>query len=774
MIAARARLAATYNTEETFTYYVDPSGGSDSNAGTKALPWASLQHAFANMSSNQSVGLKAGTTNRLTAAITSMPGSGIRVGCYGCLPGASNMPIISGGTLVSGWSNVTTTTTGSQVASDTFTDTAGTDLISHVPDTGGGSWVRSEGRTGTAVITAAGRVRPGSTGTAAQYAIKPTTGPTTGEYQVSADLYVASTGYPTTVLYAHDNLTSGTASYSAGISSSGNWTIYIAGGVAASVPASVTAGTTYHLDFTVSTSLLYLSVNGSVVVSTPPGTFTATNYAGLYFGATGSTPTDSNYGQFDNFTVTNLTDTATNTYMAAYSPTNAPSFVGWTSGGTTTGLTKGTSFTSLAANQWYYSGNTLYVNLGGTNPSTGTIEANAYRIIYDNTAGHDRQVFRGVRFQFGWDQCVNLTNTHGHIFDRCDWRWTAYSGVDSGAVCLVNYTNASLPNLFARITRCNMYQLMNDGGWSHAITNLQVDHNTASQIGYLAGDVASDCWQTEDPATDGFNYHSSAGLWIHHNHFDMSGTYSPKGCILYNGYGTSVDGGLIEYNTCNGGNYGVANTAANATIRYNTLSNQTTSFGGGIHVQNNTSIDSVYIYNNVVYGSNRSALIAQSGTNALTNWYVVNNTFADNGVFDLSFQAPLSGTVKNNIVWFTGSAPGTILMAYPNGGTEGTIAWDYNLVYDTGGAAYKGAASGSSSYNTYTGFPAWKSGTGYDTHSLTSDPMFNNASSHDYTLQSGSPAKGAGTAATIPAGATIWGFQIPAISIPAGGNIGAL
>ena len=116
MLAVRAREAAHYNTEEAFTYYVDSVSGSDAHAGTKAAPFKTAGYAFTQWTAGESIGLKAGGTYRVTSSL-GLPGAGNRLGCYGCLPGASNMPILDGGQVVTG----TWTVSSGNIYSASFT-----------------------------------------------------------------------------------------------------------------------------------------------------------------------------------------------------------------------------------------------------------------------------------------------------------------------------------------------------------------------------------------------------------------------------------------------------------------------------------------------------------------------------------------------------------------------------------------------------------------------------------------------------------------------------
>lgn len=80
-----------------FSLYVDATGGSDANPGSFAKPFASLGHALSAAISGQSIGVKVGTLQRSTTALTATTAA-VTIGEYGI--GAK--PILSGGTVVAG------------------------------------------------------------------------------------------------------------------------------------------------------------------------------------------------------------------------------------------------------------------------------------------------------------------------------------------------------------------------------------------------------------------------------------------------------------------------------------------------------------------------------------------------------------------------------------------------------------------------------------------------------------------------------------------------
>lgn len=113
--ALKALFAGSIN--QTYNYYVDPSSGSDSNGGTRSAPFLTVAHGLSTATTGQSVGVKCGTTTRITSSLTTTL-SNIRVGSYGV--GAK--PIISGGKLVATW----TATSGGTYSASLTSAPAGT------------------------------------------------------------------------------------------------------------------------------------------------------------------------------------------------------------------------------------------------------------------------------------------------------------------------------------------------------------------------------------------------------------------------------------------------------------------------------------------------------------------------------------------------------------------------------------------------------------------------------------------------------------------------
>lgn len=412
-----------------------------------------------------------------------------------------------------------------------------------------------------------------------------------------------------------------------------------------------------------------------------------------------------------------------NTYQAAL--TTAPTYA--VAG--TQALTKGAS-TTITANQWFWASNVLYVNLNGTNPTSTTVEAATTDIVV-NLDTKNYVTFDSLDFRFGADRTVRGNAAANVLFTNCNWQWCGYRS-NGGVVSLNGCDNG-------RITQGTWDQVSNDGIWFHDCANLEIDNGVMTNIGHLVGDVASDGIQMDD-ASFGTGLDSS-GLHIHDMTITMS-VNSPKGgVILVADPSIATSGGVVERVTVNGGNFGAAPSASNITFQDCRFLDQVSAYGGGIHVDTVAwTISNVVLTRNLIARSSRSGIVFQTTAQNRSNWTIVNNTFVDCAFFPFIQDAPLSGLVENNIFWYTGAAPTGML--YTAGGVVSaqTLTWDYNAVRDPGaGTPFTGPTG-----TTYASFALWKAGTSRDAHSITGDPLFNNAGAGDYTLSAPSPARDAG------------------------------
>jgi len=158
-----------------------------------------------------------------------------------------------------------------------------------------------------------------------------------------------------------------------------------------------------------------------------------------------------------------------------------------------------------------------------------------------------------------------------------------------------------------------------------------------------------------------------------------------------------------------------------------------------------TNADYVWIVNNIFY--NNLAGYDITIANSAGHYYIYNNTFASpvNPGRDGVIYTDISNAyilVENNIFYLSESNGE---FAVRNVGTDTNSTFKNNLLYNPSGSIGTHTTSGNN-----TGTPG---GTGGWTISgnLTSNPLFDDASGHDYRLQSGSPAIGLANTSTATA-----------------------
>ncbi|WP_334072462.1 right-handed parallel beta-helix repeat-containing protein [Paenibacillus sp. A14] len=155
----------------------------------------------------------------------------------------------------------------------------------------------------------------------------------------------------------------------------------------------------------------------------------------------------------------------------------------------------------------------------------------------------------------------------------------------------------------------------------------------------------------------------------------------------------------------------------------------------------------ITVRSNVIY-NNRLTGIAMGGYDdergSTVNCKIVNNTVYKNDTLNgyngqLLVQYDTRNNVIKNNIFVANSTDVLIYNAFTK--NSGNVV-DYNLYFAPGGGS---DATWTWKNKEYTGFSAYKSGTGNDAHSLFADPEFVNAAGGDFHLKSSSPAIDAGS-----------------------------
>lgn len=155
----------------------------------------------------------------------------------------------------------------------------------------------------------------------------------------------------------------------------------------------------------------------------------------------------------------------------------------------------------------------------------------------------------------------------------------------------------------------------------------------------------------------------------------------------------------------------------------------------------NITIRSNLVYNNRLTGIAMGGYDTKRGSTV--NCKIVNNTLYKNDTLgDGSGQLYVQYDTQNNTVvnniFVASSSNVLIYNEYTK--NSGNVV-DYNLYFAPGGSSN---ATWTWKNKTYTGFAAYKTGTGNDAHSKFADPLFLNAAANDFHLTTSSPAVDAG------------------------------
>jgi len=327
----------------------------------------------------------------------------------------------------------------------------------------------------------------------------------------------------------------------------------------------------------------------------------------------------------------------------------------------------------------------------------------------------------------------------------------ATDSITSGGI---GFQNSGLANIIIRnntISWC--YCPIWIGWYGSGNANIQIYSNTCyyANWGIATGD---------QEASSSLN-----GLYIHHNRIsglsywdDPSDNNHHDGIFCWCVQGNSTLNNLQVYDNVIGPDLG---TGANCTA--------------GIYISslNPDPINSPLVYNNVLYTSAADLGVPSNGficLSEVTGGYVLNNTTDATGAstpttIGLRVYAGSGVVVRNNIFSNNG------LPIYNDDTTSsGVSACDYNDYYnDSGDFYYNG---GEISYASWQAL-------GFDSHSLTANPLYVNAPAFNFDTQSGSPCATAGTnesayfttdiaGGSRPSGSgwSIGAYQYPAPPVP--------
>lgn len=413
-------------------------------------------------------------------------------------------------------------------------------------------------------------------------------------------------------------------------------------------------------------------------------------------------------------------------------------------------LKKGSSPTTLAANQYSWLSGVLYVNVG-SDPSSRTIEAGQRDHGIKTTTAINYITVDGLR--------VEKTNL-GNILINNSTNWTVRN-------CELFFGNSSSSLAGAGIHADRAHYLLADGNYinyalgegvtawrSHDVT---VSNNYIDNVLDDGGNTGPDGIQigaesTTPNACDNFK--------ILNNTVYRPSTEVSKGCII----AEMGDNGIIAGNRCYKGRFGMGVSGDNVIVERNFV----TGFGtaGGIRVTENTPMTGMKIRYNIVTNSPGFMgiyLWNDKGGTTPRSGFDISNNVVYNTYYGIMITQPFSGTVKNNIVWSPSSQPRTrFALGAPISGEPVTI--NNNIWQNTGTSSF--ISHNGVGYQTLA---AWQAATGHDMNSSTANPQWVSPTTGDFHLQAGSPAIDAG--ADVGATADFESNPVPQGAAP---DIGAL
>lgn len=195
---------------------------------------------------------------------------------------------------------------GSVFVNDSMTDTAGVVLSSHTADSGG-LWTNhpSGGGASTQITNANRAGRTTGTGQSIYYAAGT---PTTAEYDVEADFFIASSAVTSVGIFGRLNTTTGENGYMIRCSGT-DWKLFeVSGGtytqIGATYVGSVTVGQTYHVRLAIRNSVKKVYIDGIERMTATNNAITAAGRVGTRMGTL--TQTDAVGIHVDNVKATNV------------------------------------------------------------------------------------------------------------------------------------------------------------------------------------------------------------------------------------------------------------------------------------------------------------------------------------------------------------------------------------------------------------------------------------------------------------------------------------
>jgi len=406
-------------------------------------------------------------------------------------------------------------------------------------------------------------------------------------------------------------------------------------------------------------------------------------------------------------------------------------------------IKKGSSATTLAANQYYWSAGVLYLNLGG-DPATHVVEA-AQRnnaVLCQSSGSAPKTYFYhnaliGLRLEKTNSSNVTVQSSKFWTVQNCELYFGNSATADGAGVNVNNSDNFT-------VTDSHVNYALGDGIIVYNSINATVSNNLVENV--FDGGVNSGGDGIQVDGNRGAN--STDNFKILNNIVSRPNTSVEKGCII----AQCGQNGIISGNTCTSGKFGISLNGSNGVISYNYVTG--TGIYGGIRISRDIDMSGMKIFYNIVTntvgtGFGCAGITITDDTRDHTgdpvgddkanrsNFLIANNVLY-NTYYGISIDQLFSGVIRNNIVWTDTGFASPLRFKFSGIIPNETLVVDNNIWQIKGTSSF--ANFGSSYYSTLA---TWQA-TGYDAHSTTADPLFANPSALDFSLQSASPAIDAG------------------------------
>ena len=413
--------------------------------------------------------------------------------------------------------------------------------------------------------------------------------------------------------------------------------------------------------------------------------------------------------------------------------------------------------TSIVANRYSWADGLLYLNIG-IDPNTALIEVGQRANGVSPANGRDHVTLRGLRIEKTNISNIRVIQGSFWIVEDCE----IYFG-NSNSVAAGGGVNGDQMH-DAIIRRNHIAWSLGDGVMAWRSARVEVSDNLIENVLDDGGSGGADGIQigakvSTPNACDGFK--------ILNNVVSRPSTEVQKGCIIQE----MGDNGIIAGNTCIKGRFALACSGNNNIVEHNYV----TGFGtaGGLRVSQDQDMYGMKIRYNVVSQSPGFAGITILNDEALDpddpspptpkkrSSFEIYNNVVYNTYYGIISSQPISGSIRNNIVWSPSTNPrvriavGTIIPGE-------ALVVSNNILRDATTETMASIAG-----SRWLDLPAMQAA-GWGAGSTIADPLFQNVAAADFRLKAGSPGINAGVDVGLPR--DFDGTPVPIGSLP---DIGA-